>query len=261
MAGEDGERVGARAAIGNSAAGHALCPAFLLRNPDDDEIAVRERRDGGSPLIKWRELVDLKFTAHLGAGGREYLRIDTLQTIRVVLAITAPRNDDIAIGQERNGRIDLKIRGGVDLHIAGHPQIAAGKKTGVDMLEAERTALPDKCRAAAVQQGYLRVFLIARALLIDPETGQRGRKSAVQLDCADAEAVAIRDVVLPDQITAGGAEAQGRVDLISRQISGRGVFTALRRVHIGRIRGLAKNGGGQGNDQTQSSQRFTGALQ
>src|SRR5665213_138217 len=68
----------------------------------------------------------------------------------------------------------------------------------VDVLEARRSALPDKNRAAAFEQRHAGIFLAAGAGHIHPERAQRAGQGAVQPARAHAPAIAISDVVLPD---------------------------------------------------------------
>src|SRR5437870_3331532 len=96
------------------------------------------------------------------------------------------------------------------------------------MLEALTSALPDKGGAAIIQQRDRRLVLVERALLVDAEGTQWRGKAAVQPQRAHAQSVAVRPVVLPDEIAATGFQAQGGEHLIAGQDARNTVFTTLR---------------------------------
>src|SRR5581483_11823931 len=126
---------------------------LLLGNPSDHKTARAQRSDRGCALIKGGELIDEEFAPDFLAVRREDLSINIAHARRTDLVKTAPDNDNVAIVERRDGRIDLvKIGRAIDHDIATGPNIAGREESGVDVLVTIFAALPDEGRPAAVEE-------------------------------------------------------------------------------------------------------------
>ena len=70
-------------------------------------------------------------------------------------------------------------------------------------------------------------FLVGHANLVDAKRGERAGETAVEAQGADAEAVAIGEIIFPDQEAAGGFEGKLGMDLVAGQGTGDGILAAL----------------------------------
>ncbi len=209
---------------------NAVVKALLLRNPRHHKPPIAQRRDGRRALVRAGKLIDKHRAAHLLAGRREHLRVNILEAVAAELVVTAPGYHHVAINQRRGGRGDLEVVGeGIDQHVAGgrHPRAAGRQEPGVDVLIAPPPPLPDKRRPAAAQPADLGVFLVARANRINAERRIDSGQTAVELQGADPQAVAVREVILPDEVAAGIPDAKAGMDLVSGQSPGDGVLHTI----------------------------------
>ncbi len=140
--------------------------------PGDDESTIRECRDRGEGPVVLRCRIDLKFAADLVAGPVENLCFQRDGTIRA--AVIVPYHDEIAVGQSRDLRSDLRAIGyGI------HQKLAAGLgAVGVEDLrfDGARAAVspaaevfPGDNKSAAGQRRDLRCILAAWSCRIDQE--------------------------------------------------------------------------------------------
>src|SRR5207249_2696988 len=130
------------------------------------------------------------------------------------LLLGNPGDDEAAAGQGGEGRGALGERGElVDEKFTADLLAGGRKELGVDILEALLSALPDEGGATAVEKGDTRPFLVGHANLVDAKRGERAGETAVEAQGADAEAVAIGEIIFPDQEAAGGFEGKLRMDL------------------------------------------------
>ncbi len=109
------------------------------------------------------------------------------------------------------------------------------------MLVALLAALPDKDRAAILEQRHAGIFLVPRAGDIHAKRAERAGQGAIQPLRADAPAVAIGGIVLPDDQAVGRGNGGVGKDLIAQQLADDGIFGAVGGVIIGL--GRAANGG------------------
>ena len=114
------------------------------------------------------------------------------------------------------------------------------QETGINMLEAGLAPLPDKRRAAIIEHGHAGIFLIARTDDIDAKRAERARVSRIQPASANAPAIAVRGVVLPDHDAIGGSHGHVRKHLVAQKRAHDGILGALGGIVIGL--GLAGEG-------------------
>ena len=143
---------------------------------------------------------------------------------------TGPDDENVSVGHDGESRRNLiGVGGAVDADVVRAGESSSGvEEARVNINKSLPASLPDNGSSAFIEHGHLRLLLIAGGALVDTERAVEWRKIIVEAKGADAEALAIDGIVLPDDVPAIGVDADARPELVSGQTAER-VLAALGR--------------------------------
>src|SRR5205085_4345294 len=132
------------------------------------------------------------------------------------------------VGHDGKSRSNLiGVGGAVDADVVCAGESSSGvQEARVNINKSLPTSLPDNGGPAFIEHGDLRFLLIAGGALVDTERAVEWRKVIVEAKRADAEALAIDGIVLPDDVPAIGVDADAWPELVSGQTAER-ILAAL----------------------------------
>ncbi len=185
--------------------------------PGDDEVAVGVEGHRGKALGVRCVADDLELGGLGDAGGGEAAGEDA--TVRAVLGVALPRDDEVAVGVERHGESVLLVRGVArDLELGGKGRPGGGEAAGEDakVRAVLAVALPGDDEVAIGVEGHGESVLVVRGIARDLELGSKRDAGGGE---AAGEAAVVRTVLAvarpgDDEVAVGVEGHRGKVLVI-----------------------------------------------